>query len=78
MRRVETADGDAWQAMPATRESQKKENFSITRFGEEAAKSMAITRRRKWLKALPVTYLAYGAITPRKWPPSIWPRTHTR
>ncbi len=60
MRRVETADGDAWQAMPATRESQKKENFSIARFGEEAAKSMAITRRRKWLKALPVTHLAYA------------------
>ncbi|WP_174034668.1 hypothetical protein [Agrobacterium tumefaciens] len=78
VRRVETADGDAWQATLTTREGQKKETFSIARFGEEAAKSMAITRRRKWLKALPVTYLAYGAITPRKWPPSIWPRTHTR
>ncbi|MFK3781353.1 hypothetical protein [Agrobacterium sp. NPDC089420] len=60
VRRVETADGDAWQATLTTREGQRKENFSIARFGEEAAKSMAITQRRKWLKALPVTHLAYA------------------
>ncbi|MND30404.1 hypothetical protein [Agrobacterium tumefaciens] len=43
VRRVETADGDVWQVTLTTREGQKKENFSIARFGEEAAKSMAIT-----------------------------------
>ncbi|PYG58444.1 hypothetical protein N434_02355, partial [Rhizobium sp. UGM030330-04] len=60
VRRVETAEGDVWQATLTTREGQKKENFSIARFGEEAAKSMAITRRHKSLTALPVTYLAYA------------------
>ncbi|MBO9653454.1 MAG: hypothetical protein J7562_03985 [Agrobacterium tumefaciens] len=60
VRRVETADGDAWQATLMTREGQKRENFSIAKLGEEAAKSMAITQRRKWLKALPVTHLAYA------------------
>ena len=43
-----------------TNEGQKRENFSIAKFGEEAAKSMAITQRRTWLKALPVTHLAYA------------------
>lgn len=60
VRRVETADGDVWQATLMTNEGQKRENFSIAKFGEEAAKSMAITQRRKWLKALPVTHLAYA------------------
>ncbi|CAD0212789.1 hypothetical protein AGRHK599_LOCUS2069 [Rhizobium rhizogenes] len=60
VRRVETADGDVWQATLMTSEGQKRENFSIAKFGEEAAKSMAITQRRKWLKALPVTHLAYA------------------
>jgi hypothetical protein len=43
-----------------TNEGQKRENFSIAKFGEEAAKSMAITQRRNWLRALPVTHLAYA------------------
>ncbi|WP_225247044.1 hypothetical protein [Agrobacterium tomkonis] len=43
-----------------TSEGQKRENFSVAKLGEEAAKSMAITQRRKWLKALPVTHLAYA------------------
>ncbi|WLE00417.1 hypothetical protein PX860_26320 (plasmid) [Agrobacterium leguminum] len=43
-----------------TNEGQKRENFSIAKLGEEAAESMAITQRRKWLKALPVTHLAYA------------------
>ncbi|WCK77862.1 hypothetical protein [Agrobacterium fabrum] len=60
VRRVETADGDVWQATLMTNEGQKRENFSIAKFGEEAAKSMAITQRRTWLKALPVTHLAYA------------------
>ncbi|WP_240532262.1 hypothetical protein [Agrobacterium tumefaciens] len=60
VRRVETADGDIWQATLMTNEGQKRENFSIAKLGEEAAKSMAITQRRKWLKALPVTHLAYA------------------
>ncbi|WP_233282694.1 hypothetical protein [Agrobacterium tumefaciens] len=60
VRRVETADGDIWQATLMTNEGQKRENFSIAKFGEEAAKSMAITQRRKWLKALPVSHLAYA------------------
>lgn len=38
----------------------KEKNFSVAKLGEEAAKSMAITQRRKWLKALPVTHLAYA------------------
>ncbi|WP_285277799.1 hypothetical protein [Agrobacterium sp. SUL3] len=60
VRRVETADGDVWQATLMTSEGQKRENFSVAKLGEEAAKSMAITQRRKWLKALPVTHLAYA------------------
>ncbi|MFK3776925.1 hypothetical protein [Agrobacterium sp. NPDC089420] len=60
VRRVETADGDVWQATLMTKEGQKRENFSIAKLGEEAAKSMAITQRRKWLRALPVTHLAYA------------------
>ncbi|MCZ7451021.1 hypothetical protein O8B93_25970 [Agrobacterium rhizogenes] len=60
VRRVETADGDVWQATLMTNEGQKRENFSIAKLGEEAAKSMAITQRHKWLKALPVTHLAYA------------------
>ncbi|MDH6298828.1 hypothetical protein [Agrobacterium fabrum] len=60
VRRVETADGDVWQATLMTNEGQKRENFSIAKFGEKAAKSMAITQRRTWLRALPVTHLAYA------------------
>ncbi|TRA93167.1 hypothetical protein EXN23_10770 [Agrobacterium salinitolerans] len=60
VRRVETADGDVWQATLMTNEGQKRENFSIAKLGEEAAKSMAITQRRTWLRALPVTHLAYA------------------
>lgn len=60
VRRVETAEGDVWQATLMTREGQKRENFSVAKLGEEAAKSMAITQRRKWLRALPVTHLAYA------------------
>lgn len=60
VRRVETADGDVWQATLMTNEGQKRENFSVARLGEEAAKSMAITQRRNWLKALPVSHLAYA------------------
>ncbi|MGN7713477.1 hypothetical protein [Agrobacterium sp. LAD9] len=60
VRRVDTADGDVWQATLMTSEGQKRENFSVAKLGEEAAKSMAITQRRKWLKALPVTHLAYA------------------
>lgn len=60
VRRIESTDGHIWQATLMTNEGQKRENFSIAKFGEEAAKSMAITQRRKWLKALPVTHLAYA------------------
>lgn len=60
VRRVETAEGDVWQATLMTSEGQKRENFSIAKLGEEAAKSMAITQRRKWLRALPVIHLAYA------------------
>ena len=60
VRRVETSEGDVWQATLMTSEGQKRENFSIAKLGEEAAKSMAITQRRKWLRALPVTHLAYA------------------
>ncbi len=60
VRRIETSQGSAWQATLMTKEGQKRENFSVSRFGEEAAKSMAITQRRKWLKDLPVKHLAYA------------------
>ncbi len=60
VRRVETEEGDVWQATPMTNEGQKKESFSIGWYGEEAAKSMAITQRTRWLKALPVKHLAYA------------------
>ncbi|UHS55586.1 hypothetical protein [Agrobacterium vaccinii] len=60
VRRVETREGDVWQAMLTTNESVKRENFSVSKFGEQAAKSMAIAQRRKWLAALPVTHLAYA------------------
>lgn len=56
-RRVETVEGDVWQATLMTREGQKRENFSVAKWGEEAAKSKAITQGLKWLKALPVTHL---------------------
>lgn len=60
VRRVETRDGDVWQATLMTNEGQKRENFSVSKFGEQAAKSLAIAQRRKWLKAMPVTHLAYA------------------
>lgn len=58
VRRIETREGDAWQATLMTNDGQKRESFSIPKFGELAAKSMAIAQRRKWLTALPVTHLA--------------------
>ncbi|NTF34812.1 hypothetical protein G6L88_22440 [Rhizobium skierniewicense] len=60
VRRVETREGDAWQATLMTNEGQKKESFSVAKFGELEAKSMAIAQRRKWLSTLPVTHLAYA------------------
>ncbi|MEB2848211.1 hypothetical protein [Endobacterium cereale] len=60
VRRVETEEGDVWQATLMTNEGQKRESFSIGRLGEEAAKSMAIAQRMRWLKALPVKHLAYA------------------
>lgn len=60
VRRVETRDGDVWQTTLMTNEGQKRESFSVSKFGEQAAKSMAIAQRRKWLAALPVTHLAYA------------------
>ncbi|UHS64289.1 hypothetical protein HRR99_19710 [Agrobacterium vaccinii] len=60
VRRVETRDGDVWQVMLTTNKCLKRENFSVSKFGEQAAKSMAIAQRRKWLAALPVTHLAYA------------------
>ena len=60
VRRIETAAGDLWQATLMTRDGQKRENFSVSKFGEAAAKSMAIAQRERWLKALPVTHLAYA------------------
>jgi hypothetical protein len=60
VRRVETEEGDAWQATLMTNEGQKKETFSIGRLGEEAARSLAITQRTRWLKSLPIKHLAYA------------------
>ncbi|KQQ44918.1 hypothetical protein ASF69_08950 [Rhizobium sp. Leaf311] len=60
VRRIETREGDAWQATLMTNDGQKRENFTVSKFGELAAKSMAIAQRRKWLAALPVTHLAYA------------------
>ncbi len=60
VRRVETREGDAWQATLMTNDGQKRENFTVSKFGELEAKSMAIAQRRKWLATLPVTYLAYA------------------
>lgn len=60
VRFVDTDEGGAWQATLLTREGQKKENFPVSKFGEQAAKSMAISRRRQWLEALPVRHLAYA------------------
>ncbi len=60
VRRVETRDGDAWQATLMTNEGQKRENFSVFKLGEAAAKSMAIAQRRRWLATLPVMHLAYA------------------
>ncbi|MES5097858.1 hypothetical protein ABUK73_06480 [Agrobacterium sp. BA1120] len=60
VRRIDTRDGDLWQATLMTNEGQKRENFSVSKFGEQAAKSMAIAQRRNWLKDLPVTHLAYA------------------
>ncbi|XUY27075.1 hypothetical protein RMR21_001470 [Agrobacterium sp. rho-8.1] len=60
VRRIESREGDAWQATLMTNDGQKRENFSVSKFGELAAKSMAIAQRRKWLADLPVTHLAYA------------------
>lgn len=60
VRRVETEQGDVWQATLMTKEGQKKESFSVGRYGEEAAKSMAIAQRARWLRGLPVKHLAYA------------------
>lgn len=60
VRRVETESGDAWQATLTTQDGQKKENYPVGRYGEEAAKSMAIAQRARWLKGLPVKHLAYA------------------
>ncbi|WP_320195580.1 hypothetical protein RMR10_001490 [Agrobacterium rosae] len=60
VRRIESREGDAWQATLMTNEGQKRENFTVSKFGELAAKSLAIAQRRKWLAALPVTHLAYA------------------
>jgi hypothetical protein len=60
VRRVETEQGDVWQATLMTKEGQKKESFGIGRYGEEAAKSMAIAQRARWLRGLPVKHLAYA------------------
>jgi len=60
VRRVETRDGDVWETTLMTNDGQKRESFSVAKFGELAAKSMAIAQRRKWLAALPVTHLAYA------------------
>lgn len=60
VRRIETAGGDAWQATLTTREGQKRETFSVAKYGDEAAKSMAIAQRSRWLRGLPVKHLAYA------------------
>ncbi len=60
VRRIETDDGEAWQATLMDIDGQKRATFSIARYGEEAAKSLAIVQRGKWLKGLPVKYLAYA------------------
>lgn len=60
VRRIETREGDAWQATLMTNDGQKRQNFTMSKFSELAAKSMAIAQRRKWLAALPVTHLAYA------------------
>ncbi|XUY30222.1 hypothetical protein RMR21_023965 (plasmid) [Agrobacterium sp. rho-8.1] len=60
VRRIESREGEAWQATLMTNDGQKRENFSVSKFGELAAKSMAIAQRRKWLADLPVTHLAYA------------------
>ncbi|TCR02202.1 hypothetical protein EDF70_104485 [Neorhizobium sp. JUb45] len=60
VRRVETEEGDVWQATLMTNEGQKRESFSVGRLGEETAKSMAIGQRMRWLKALPVKHLAFA------------------
>ncbi|WP_320203982.1 hypothetical protein [Agrobacterium rosae] len=60
VRRLETREGDVWQATLTTNEGSKRENFSVSKFGEAKAKSMAIEQRRKWLASLPVTHLAYA------------------
>lgn len=60
VRRVETDQGDVWQATLLTKDGQKKENFAVGRYGEEAAKSMAIAQRARWLRGLPVKHLAYA------------------
>ena len=60
VRRIQSREGDAWQATLMTNDGQKRENFTVWKFGELAAKSMAIAQRRKWLADLPVTHLAYA------------------
>lgn len=60
VRRVEMEEGEFWQVTLLTKEGQKRENFSIGRYGEEAAKSMAIAQRSRWLKGLTVKHLAFA------------------
>ncbi|MUZ64133.1 hypothetical protein GOZ98_15425 [Agrobacterium vitis] len=60
VRHVELAEDEAWEASLLTRTENKREKFSVRKYGEEQAKAMAIALRRKWLEELPVKHLAYS------------------
>ncbi|MCF1492670.1 hypothetical protein GOZ83_06405 [Agrobacterium vitis] len=60
VRHVELADDEAWEANLLTRTENKREKFSVRKYGAEQAKAMAIAQRRKWLEELPVKHLTYA------------------
>ncbi|MVA59178.1 hypothetical protein [Agrobacterium vitis] len=60
VRHVEMAEDEAWEATLLTRTENKREKFSVRKYGEGEAKAMAIALRRKWLEELPVKHLAYA------------------
>jgi len=74
VRRVKTREGDVWQATLMTNEGQKRENFSVSKFGEHARNRRPSPSA---VNGLPLCRLHIWPtpITQRKWRKSILPTT---
>lgn len=58
--RVELKTDAYWQAQLTTSAEQRKVRFLVSQHGEEAARERAIEQRRRWLEALPPTFLTHS------------------